>query len=187
MDAFAHLSVLISIILGLAITQLLQGFRGIVLARTRVRAYWVPILWAAIVLVICVQAWWAMFGLRGVREWTFAAFAVVLLEVLALYMQAAFILPDFTGHERIDLRLHYYRHLRWFFGSAVLTFVASLAKDVVLTGRLPGALNLGFHLMLGGLAVVAALWPNRRFQKGNVVFTAVALTAYILILFARLR
>ena len=34
MDAFAHLSVLVSIILGLAITQVLQGFRGIVLART---------------------------------------------------------------------------------------------------------------------------------------------------------
>jgi len=31
---------LLSIILGLAITQILKGFRGIVLARSRVRMYW---------------------------------------------------------------------------------------------------------------------------------------------------
>ena len=187
MDAFGHLSVLISIILGLAITQLLQGFRGIVLARRRVRVYWVPVLWAVIVLVICVQTWWAMFGMRNLREWTFAGFAVVLLQVLTSYMQAAFILPDFTAREAVDLRQHYYGHLRWFFGAGVLTLVTSLTKDVVLSGRLPGAANLGFHLVLLTLFIVAALWPNKRFQKSNAVFTAAALTLYILVLFARLR
>ena len=187
MEAFSHLSVLISIILGLAITQLLQGFRGIVLARRRVRVYWVPVLWATIVLVICVQSWWAMFGLREQREWTFAGFAVVLLQVLAVYMQAAFILPDFAARETVDLRQHYYGHLRWFFGAGVLAVVASLTKDVVLSGHLPGALNLGFHLILLSLSITAALWPNKRFQKSNAVFTAVALTLYILVLFARLR
>jgi hypothetical protein len=187
MDAFGHLSVLISIILGLAITQVLQGFRGIVLARARVRMYWVPVLWAAIVLVFCVQAWWAMFGLRELRGWTFAGFAVVLLQVLAMYMQAAFVLPDFSGDHRIDLRLHFYRHLRWFFGSGVLLLVVSLTKDVVLSGHLPEAFNVGFHLVLGSLFTVAALWPHSRFQKGAVVFTAVAVLVYIVVLFARLR
>ena len=33
MDEFGYLSVLLSIIVGLAITQILQGFRGIVLSR----------------------------------------------------------------------------------------------------------------------------------------------------------
>ena len=32
MDAFSYLSVLLSIILGLAITQVLQGFRGLMLS-----------------------------------------------------------------------------------------------------------------------------------------------------------
>lgn len=37
MDAFSYLSVLISIILGLAVTQVLQGFRGLMLARAGAR------------------------------------------------------------------------------------------------------------------------------------------------------
>jgi erythromycin esterase len=46
MDAFADLSILISIILGLAIAQLLPRVRGIVLGRARIRVYWVPVTWA---------------------------------------------------------------------------------------------------------------------------------------------
>ena len=61
MDEFSYLSVLISVILGLAVTQVLKGFRGILLSRTRIRIYWPVIAWAALLLLICVQSWWAMF------------------------------------------------------------------------------------------------------------------------------
>ena len=43
MDAFSYLSVLLSIILGLAITQILQGYRALLLARSHVRFDWLPI------------------------------------------------------------------------------------------------------------------------------------------------
>ena len=61
MDEFSYLWVLISVILGLAVTQVLKGFRGILLSRTRIRIYWPVIAWAALLLLICVQSWWAMF------------------------------------------------------------------------------------------------------------------------------
>ena len=61
MDEFSYLSVLISVILGLAVTQILKGFRGILLSRTRVRIYWPVIAWAVLLLLVCVQSWWAMF------------------------------------------------------------------------------------------------------------------------------
>ena len=82
MDEFSYLSVLISVILGLAVTQILKGFRGILLSRTRVRIYWPVIAWAVLLLLICVQSWWAMFELRHYQPWTFAAFAVVLLQTI---------------------------------------------------------------------------------------------------------
>ena len=44
MDAFSYLSVLLSIILGLGIQQVLQGYRALMLARGRVRFFWVPLL-----------------------------------------------------------------------------------------------------------------------------------------------
>ena len=35
MDEFSYLSVLLSVILGLAVTQILKGFRGLLLSRAR--------------------------------------------------------------------------------------------------------------------------------------------------------
>lgn len=89
MDEFGYLSVLLSIILGLAITQLLKGFRGIVLARSQTVLYLPVVTWAVVLLLIAVQTWWAMFGLRTVRAWTFLQFAVVLFQTILLYMLAA--------------------------------------------------------------------------------------------------
>jgi hypothetical protein len=76
-DAFSYLSVLLSIILGLGLTQLLTAVGRLIRHRDRVRLDWLPLLWAAVLLVVYVQTWWAMFGLRNVREWTFVATLVV--------------------------------------------------------------------------------------------------------------
>lgn len=40
-------------------------------------------LWA-VLLVIDVQSWWAMYGLRNHEGWTFLAFVVVLLQTVVL-------------------------------------------------------------------------------------------------------
>src|SRR6266404_5496173 len=40
MDQFSFLSVLISVILGLAVAEILQGFRGLLWSRTRIQVYW---------------------------------------------------------------------------------------------------------------------------------------------------
>src|SRR5262249_24586022 len=64
MDEFGYLSVLVSVILGLAVAQILKGFRGLLLSRARARIYWPVIGWAALLLLICFQSWWAMFELR---------------------------------------------------------------------------------------------------------------------------
>jgi hypothetical protein len=47
MDEFGYLSVLLSVILGLAVTQILKGFRGLILSRARIRVYWPVIVWIA--------------------------------------------------------------------------------------------------------------------------------------------
>jgi len=68
MDEFGYLSVLLSVILGLAVTQILKGFRGLILSRARSRIYWPVIVWAILVLLICFQSWWAMFELRQYQQ-----------------------------------------------------------------------------------------------------------------------
>jgi len=172
MDEFSYLSVLISVILGLAVTQILKGFRGILLSRARVRIYWPVIAWAALLLLICSQNWWSMFGMRNRHDWTFLQFTMVLLNTVFIYMMTALVFPDFFGKGVVDLKENFYAQRGWFFTLAFSTIVISVCKDIVLDGRLPNTTNLIFHVIFGVTLFIGALTRSERYHKGLIVLAA---------------
>jgi len=151
MDQFSYLTVLISIILGLGITQLLSGLGRLLQARRNVRLYWPALAWVGILLVVHVQTWWAMFGLRSFQNWTFVSFLLVLLQPIVLYLLSALVLPDPGSETALNLRDHYFAHARWFFILAVSLLAVSLLRDLVLAGSLPNTLNVIAHGMFFAL------------------------------------
>ncbi len=186
MDAFSYLSILLSIIIGLGLTQILTALGRIIRHRDHVRTDWLPLLWAVVLLLIYVQVWWSMFGLRHVSEWTFPAFAAVLAQTGTLYLMSAVVLPEQVADQPVDLRTYYHQHHRWFFGFLLATLVISVIKDVIVTGRLPGGVNLGFHIFLAATSVSALLIRRRRYQELVGVVSGGAFVAYVALLFARL-
>jgi hypothetical protein len=187
MDEFGYLAVILSIILGLSVTQLLQGLSQMINARDRVLIYWPAIGWALLLLVIDVQAWWSMFGYRGRHSWTFLQFAILLLETILLYLLAALALPTISNEATVDLRQNYFRHARWFFGSFLGVLVVSLVKNVMMSGSLPGRFDLGFHLFWLVGATIAAVTRSDRFHQVFVCVAGVSFIVYISALFAELR
>jgi hypothetical protein len=186
-DEFGYLSVIVSVILGLSITQLLQGLSQIINARDRVRIYWPALGWAVLLLLVDVQAWWAMFGLRLKHDWTFLQFTVVLLESIILYLLAALIMPGIRPEGQVDLREDFFRHSGWFFGALVALLIDSLLKSLIINGSLPPAFDLSFHVVWIVTAAVAMFVPTNRYQYPFVCFSFAMVVAYIAILFGRLR
>lgn len=187
MDAFSYLSVLLSIVLGLGLTQILGALGRLLGHRDRVRFYWLPLLWTAILFVVYVQVWWTSFGLRHRAAWSFLDFLIVLTQTATLFLMAALLLPEQVDGDAVDLATHYEKHRRWFFGFFLATLVVSVAKDVVLSGSLPTATNLAFHVVFGSACVVALLVNSRRVHETIGVVCALAIAAYIGLLFARLQ
>lgn len=187
MDEFGYLAVILSIILGLSVTQLLQGLSQVINARDRVRIYGPAIGWALLLLIIDVQAWWAMFQYRSRHAWTFLQFAILLLETIFLYLLAALALPMTFVGEIIDLRANYFRHARWFFGSFIAVLLVSLSKDLIFVHSLPGRFNLGFHLFWIVGACIAAVTRSDLFHKAYVWISAASFIVYIAALFFELH
>jgi hypothetical protein len=186
-DAFSYLSVLLSIILGLGFTQLFAAAGRLIRHRDRVRVHWLPLLWAAVLVLIYVQVWWSMYGLRLYSDWTFLAFGAVLAQAAALYLMAAVVLPEFVDEAGVDLGAYFDAQHRWFFGFFLLLLCISIVKDLILSGHLPDTMNLGFH---GVLALVCFAGLVVRKRTGQVVLAmcaALVIMAYIWLLFARLR
>jgi hypothetical protein len=187
MDAFSYLSVLISLILGLAITQVLKGFRGLMHARARVRGYWPTVLWGVLIIVISVQGWWSMFGLRHHEDWTFLEFSAVLAQTIVLYLLAALVLPDIFGDAQVDLREHYYDHRRWFFSLLVLLIATSLTKQLLIERKLPDPADLRFHVAFAATAISGIVVGRPRYHEFLAALGAVAIFAYIAFLFEHLH
>lgn len=187
MDEFSYLSVLIAVILGLAITQILQGFRALGHARGHVVLYWPSLVWAGLVALIAVQSWWAMFGLRAQQHWSFLAFVVVLLENSCIYMLAALVLPDIPEERHVDLRETYFRQIHWFYGFMAAALVFSMCKDFVVFDSFPTSWNLGFHLFSIAGAVVMACTRHEPFHKAYTLFSVALFITYIVALFGYLH
>ena len=187
MTEFAYLSVLLSIILGLAVTQILQGWRARMIYRSRVRGYWPTEVWSVLILLICTQMWWAMFGLRDQHDWTYGEFVALLGQTVFIYLSSALIYPDFWAHETVDLRTHYFSQAPYLFGSFCLVLLCSLVRNLWLNHSPPGAADLGFHLFFLTSSATGIFSANDRFHKAMAILVTAMFVVYVTTLFARLH
>jgi hypothetical protein len=187
MDEFSYLSVLLSIIIGLSVAQILIGMRGRMLTRARVRPFWPVQWWAGVVLLISTQAWWAMFGLRNRHDWEFSGFAILLTQVILIYLIAGLVFPDFAHEREVNLRTHYFQQRRHFFSLCVILLLTSISRDLVLNHALPAPLNLTFHLVFIVFASTGIIFANEWYHKVAVIVVGAMFVAYVVMLFARLQ
>ncbi len=186
MDAFSYLSVLISIVLGFGLTSLLTGFASMVRARGRLVMYWPLAAQMGLLFLVHVQVWWALFSLRKIAHWSFPGFLVVLMQPVLLYLATAILTPDIPDGESLDLRQAYFREARWYFAALFLGILDSLAKSVVLTGRLQNRTDLVGHAAFICLCIAGFMSRSDLVHKTVAPLSLLVYAAYIALLFASL-
>jgi hypothetical protein len=132
LSLFEYLAVIVSVIVGLGLTRILQGVGGLLEARARVRLYWVHLVFTGIVFMGHLLFWWLFWSSRQAQQWSFFPFLFLLLQPIILYLLAGLCFPEFSGTGRIDFRAFYYHNHRWFFGLLALLMVLIGLRDVLL-------------------------------------------------------
>lgn len=186
MDEFSYLSVLIGLILGLGITKLMEGVGHLVQLRERIVWYWPLKVWVVALLVFHLQAWWAMYELRHISDWTFTAFLIVLIQPVMLFFLSALALPDVSDIQRIDLRRFFTEHASFTFRIATLMVFSSLLKEYCLYHRMPGLTNLAFHALFLSVFLVGSFNGGEMRYKWVVSSAVLILFLYITLLFTKL-
>jgi ketosteroid isomerase-like protein len=111
MELFSHLLIVVSIVLGLGVTELLGGVARIL--RGELKPAPLHSLWIVIVIQVQLQLAWAIWGLRTREEWRYPEFVLVLLGPVAIYMAATVLFPSGQTSEPLDR--HLVRRRRPFF------------------------------------------------------------------------
>ncbi|HEX5725907.1 MAG TPA: hypothetical protein VFX98_10615 [Longimicrobiaceae bacterium] len=120
MEIFAHLAVLVSIILGLGLSHLLSRVGELVQARAtlgvRVTTYWVQLAWVLVVFLAHVQLWWSLFRWADrLPQASYFEFLLVLMGPVTLFMASRIALPDLEDNPTVDLRQYFFAIRPWFF------------------------------------------------------------------------
>jgi hypothetical protein len=187
MSQFEYLSVLVSIIVGLALTQLLSGIARLIQLRRRIAMHATTLCWIATLLLIDIQVWWVAFERRANQQWTFFAFLLYLLIPIGVFLLSYLVLPDMGDEDKADLRGNFEDNQAWFFGLLAALPGVSLLEQGLREGVLGWDTDVGVRVVLGSLALVAMRVRNARFQLCNALGVLVLFVGYVLALFLRLR
>lgn len=153
MSRFEYLSVLISIVIGLGLSEVVTNWGRILRRRRRVGFYWLHGLWSVFTVVFMVQFWWGFWNFRTVDAWTFAGLGAVVSEALVMVLAALVLVPDEVPSAGLDLRHHYYEHSRLFFCLAAALLVQLAVVDSVVSDQ--RFLHVENAIRGAGLVVVA--------------------------------
>lgn len=189
MKPFDYLTVLISIIMGLAIANLLSGAVRLMHARHRLRVYWPTLVWAVILFIVTTQHWWSEFSLHDKLDWTFGGFLATLIIPVDLYLLCALVLPhrDDGDLTEIDLRAWYFTNRRSFFALLIILAPLSYVEELLTTGGVHKPLVETVLLGTMALVLLVGLLTRRaRVHASIALVFSILLISYVAILFNRL-
>jgi hypothetical protein len=134
-NPFEYVSILISIILGLGITQLLSAFSDLLYHYKKVKFYWPHSIWLMFILFLNIQDWFITFKLKDKLEWNLPALLFVLLYPIALFVISKMILPTNESEERFQMKAFYYSQYHITFLMMALSAFLSLLFNVFLLSK----------------------------------------------------
>lgn len=188
MDEFEYITVLLSIILGLGVTQLLSGFARLLRdGRSLARAWWVMVIVSTLLLGI-LQVWWISFIWRDVQDWTFFAYLAFMVLPILLYLAAYLVLPADLHLDGDALAQAFIERRRPFYAIIALIPLASFVQQRLLSGDLP-ELDLDTALRLCWFAIALPGFLSRRIavQACVALLSLALMLVYICLLFIDLR
>lgn len=161
MDAYNHLRILVSLIIGLSITRTLSGLSRRLQEPQKTARTPAQIVWSLALLLGAIHFWWWEFSLRLIHHWNFWIFVFVLSYASLFFLMSTLIYPDhIQDHaEREDF---FIERRRAFFAMFALSFLFDLA-DTLIKGREHLAALGGWYLLrtLAGILIALAAMRMR--------------------------
>jgi hypothetical protein len=144
-DTFEYIAVLVSIIVGLSVTHVLQAIGRVISRPDAQRLFWVHSVWVLATLVYLVFFWWFELGFRATEQWSAPLYAFVVAYAIVLYLMSVVVVPI---EPEPDYREYFFSRRRWIYGFVFLTIPLDLV-DTLLKPE-----SAGLDLALGPIAVV---------------------------------
>lgn len=175
MGLFEFLMVLVSVVIGLGLTELLTGWANLLRARKTVRFYWIHTLFQVGIFFALLQQWWEFWDMEGVGTISFLAVLIILAPPIVLFLIAHLLFP--TTAEGADLKDYYFNQSTLLWGLVIAgTVVGTFLPPLIFGYPVFHLANISGIPMIG-LCLVLAVSKNPRVHAtiGPIIIILVVL------------
>ncbi len=134
-SAFEYVSILVSIILGLGITQIISSFTDLLYHYTEIKFYWPHTLWVLFILFMHIQDWFITYQLKDKSEWSLPELLFILLYPITLFIAVKMLLPASENDKGKDMKVYYQSHYQIIFFIVGIAIVISILFNLFLLGK----------------------------------------------------
>ena len=113
MSQFEYVTVFVSIVMALAVAEVLAGLGRLIRERDHVRVYWVHVAWMLLAILAVTQSWWVIWNIRSHEFANFFEFLTLVVPRLIFVLVAFLLSPPISSDRPFDLYEYYFRHIRW--------------------------------------------------------------------------
>jgi hypothetical protein len=151
-SAFEYVSILVSIILGLGITQILSSLADLLYHHSKVRLYWPHACWVVFIFFLHIQDWFITYQLKNIPVWDIPRLVFILAYPIVLFTCAKMLLPTNGSEEQYDMKKFYESQHRVIFMLVGLAVILSMLFNIYLLKRPIGeqGILILFLLLLAG-------------------------------------
>lgn len=174
MGAFDYVMMLAAIVIGLALTQLMQGVGRIVENPRASKIWWVHLVWVAHTGLLSVFWWWFEFGLRRTPVWTFQLYAFVLGYAFLIYLISTILFPSDLGQAR-DFKHYFLSRRRWFFGMLIALLIVDVIDTLSKGAAHFASLGLEYPLSQAALVLLCVVGIVSRRDRTQAAVAVLAL------------
>lgn len=138
-NPFEYLLPFLSVLVGLAVTDLATSLHRLLRARRRVTWDWLPLATALLALGAVLNVWWSFYRDDTTGTWMMAEFFPIVVALFILFLMNAAALPDNVPSEGIDLKEFYESNSPYFWSLYALYVVSNIFFNV--SGHLTSAMQ----------------------------------------------
>jgi len=155
MGLFEFLMILVSVIIGLGLTELLTGVANLLRSRNSVRFYWIHSLFQLGIFFALLQFWWESWGMQDLETISFWAVLSILTLPVFLFLIAHLLYP--SPVENADLRDYYYRQVSFLWGMVIAgTVEGTFVRPLIMGDPVLHVSNLSGMPMIAICIVLAS-------------------------------
>jgi hypothetical protein len=178
MKPFEFALVIVSVIIGLALTELAIGVADMIRIYRSAHIYWAHILLCTLGLVTCINYWATLYKLRNINRWPTPNLAIVVIGGLLFFILGRLLFPEMSSFDK-NYERYFHENVATLLTLNIL-FIILLMLEAFMIRKVKKLKSYFFGMVFIAILFSGVVIDNKVYRE---ILTVIYFTMYIYFMF----